>query len=86
MLTTEIENPRQFTIVSAVAVFSLGAVLATNVENWGESAITRKPQTKRSRIKANSPTSNMNGDNVQQNPEPANARKATFALPFFAAR
>ena len=40
-------KPRQFTMVRAVPVASLGAFWATSVENWGESATTTIPHSSR---------------------------------------
>ena len=47
MLRIVIENPIQFTSVSAVPFSAEGALFATRVEKSGESAITTIPQNKR---------------------------------------
>jgi hypothetical protein len=51
MLIMVIENPKQFTIVSAVPFDSATVFCAINVENKGESAMTTIPQNMRKKIK-----------------------------------
>jgi hypothetical protein len=51
MLIIVIENPIQFTIVSAVPFDSATVFCAIRVENKGESAITTIPQNIREKIK-----------------------------------
>ncbi len=51
MLKIVIENPIQFTIVSAVPLSFLGTFNATKVENRGEPAITTIPQKSKKSVK-----------------------------------
>ena len=83
-LTMVIENPIQFTIVSAVPLNSVGALLATSVENNGESAITAIPQIRRySKAKDEIDNSKYHGENRQQIPEINNAPAAVLFSPAF---
>ena len=73
----------EVTMVSAVPLFSCGAAVATNAENWGESATTLQPQTSISKRKNGRGRRKKKGENRQQIPEASSAIKATFLLPFF---
>ena len=84
MLTIVIENPMLFTSVSEVPLDSGGALLATNVENNGESATTEKPQINRKiRNKSKEEFSRKNGETKQHIPETPNANEASFLVPIF---
>ena len=50
MLIMVIAKPKQFTIVNAVPLISASALLATIVENKGESAITNIPHKSKKSI------------------------------------
>lgn len=71
MLTMVIENPMQFTIVSAEPTEPGGALSAFNEENCGESPATVIPQMMRKRRKSAVGTSKRNGDTMQHTPEMA---------------
>ena len=82
MLIIVIANPIQFTIVSAVPLIFGAALLATKVENKGESAITTIPQ------KSRNPTNmlkygvvNTHGDTRQHKQERSNAIDAVVLTP-----
>ena len=73
----------EVTMVSAVPLFSCGAAVATNAENWGESATTLQPHTSISKRKTGRGRRKNRGENRQQIPETSSATKATFLLPVF---
>lgn len=72
----------QFTIVSAVPLLVLGALLATNVENNGESAMTTSPQNIKNN---NKPTGEANfkmkGAMQQHKQDKERARTAVLFVP-----
>lgn len=87
MLIMVIENPIQFTIVSAVAFISADAFLATNVEKSGESAITTIPQKSRKPInKLSDLVSKSNGETRQHTQDNNNVKKAIRLAPNFCPR
>jgi len=84
MLIIVIENPIQFTIVKAVPLDSGKALLATKVENRGESAITTIPQKKRNPIMMTEESiKNISGDIIQHRHDKSNAMEAVFFVPIF---
>lgn len=77
----------QFTIVKAVPLLARGALLATKVENKGESAMTTKPQNIRKRTKKlGDAYSNIKGATQQQRKEENNAKIAVFFVPIDSAK
>lgn len=76
------ENPKQLTKVSAVPLYSEGVAWATNVENWGESAVTNIPQISRKPIQRKTGESGSIQSRRQQIPDPTNENKATVLDPF----
>ena len=87
MLIIVIENPIQLTIVSAVPINCVGAFLATNVENSGESAITTMPQSTRKEIKSRGELSEKDqGEMIQQQQDKKRALYATFRMPINSAK
>ena len=82
MLMMVIENPIQFTIVSAVPFERSGAYCATRVENMGESAITAILHVNRKAIKATTELlNNNNGETKQQKQDNDNAITAILFVP-----
>ena len=79
-----IEKPIQLTIVKAVPLDSAGALMATKVENNGESAITTSPQKIRKIIRTNTwPWLKTKGETRQHEPDETKAYVAIFlALKF----
>ena len=73
----------QFTIVRAVPLNSKGALLATRVENSGESAITAIPQiTRYSKAEEDIDNSKYHGENKQHIPDRNKAAAAVFFNPY----
>lgn len=69
-------------MVNAVALDCCGALVATRVENIGESAMTTIPQNNRKQIsRVGFDWFNTSGEVRQQMPEAANARAATLLGP-----
>ena len=83
MLKIVIKKPMLVTIVNAVPINSLGAVLAVRAEYCGESPTTTIPQKIRNAINTGSGAKKNKGDNKQHNPDALSWKKATFALPDF---
>ena len=75
-----IENPMQFTMVSADPLDSCGAFCATKVENIGESAITTNPQNDRNIITMVVDPLNINNGETRQHAHDKN--NATAAILF----
>lgn len=87
MLIIVKKKPILFTMVSAVALISEGALFATNVEKSGESAITTIPQNSRKVInKLFSSIANISGDKKQQAQDKNKASEAMRLVPKFCAR
>ena len=77
----------QLTMVSAVPFVSDAALLATKVENIGESAITTIPQKKRKIMnKMALGVDIINGEIRQHNPDKESATVAVFLAPTFSER
>lgn len=86
MLTMVMEKPRQFTIVSAVPLFSGAALKATREENSGESATTDMPHKSMNRRKGVvGARSIKKGDARQHNAESNRAVNAVLLVPAFCA-
>ena len=76
------EKPIQFTIVSDVPLESSGALLATSVENNGESAITTNPQkNKKATITIEELLNKNSGERMQHKQESNNEIAAIFFAP-----
>lgn len=87
MLIIVIKKPMQFTIVRAVPFNSLTALLATRVENNGESAITTIPQNRRNPIMIIVDSiKNIKGDIIQHRHDKSKAMEAVFLVPIFIER
>src|SRR6185295_7330595 len=83
MLTIVMANPMHVTIVRAVPLYSGTAVLATSVENCGESAATVIPHTMTTGRKMATGKWKKANENRLHNPEVNRAKKATRLLPVF---
>lgn len=81
------KNPTQLTMVNAVPFVSAVVVLATNVENSGESVITATPQrSKKTIITVNEAPLITSGESKQHNPEVARAIAAMYFVLNFSER
>ena len=82
MLTIVIKKPIQFTMVSAVPLYSAIAFFAINVDNSGESAITTIPQKKRNpKNKISEELLKINGNDTQHKQDKHNEIVAIFFAP-----